>query len=293
LHFDFAGFAGRTGARNWISKETKTMRKLVVLFSALMLAVTAGTAGAKTLDWHGTLDIDLGALETLTLLGSGVATVNGTTGETHLNTLRLAGGITGNDTIQVTDPETTPQIPSIRIGATLGTATLSGISGGGSLSQGKLPVGGFTRVCLFTVGCATALPLQNTKNNGATGLGVGGLLTLGGAAGNVRISIVNQPWTLGTVSGVNQTVSGGFKTLSRVGFVHGNASSTSSTATGSGVVQLIAPQQVTTAGITGNSEELTLFAALTIHFIPEPGLLLLIGSGVVGLGLLGRSRMKK
>jgi hypothetical protein len=36
-----------------------------------------------------------------------------------------------------------------------------------------------------------------------------------------------------------------------------------------------------------------LFSTLTLHFIPEPGLLLLIGSGAVGLGLLGRSRMKK
>jgi hypothetical protein len=32
---------------------------------------------------------------------------------------------------------------------------------------------------------------------------------------------------------------------------------------------------------------------MTLHFIPEPGLLLLLGAGVVGLGLLGRSRMKK
>ena len=268
------------------------MRKAIVLFSALLLALTAGTASAKTLDWHGTLDIDLGALPTLRIQGSGVSTVNGTTGQNHLNTLRLAGGITGSGTISVTDPETTGTIPSIRISATLGTATLSGISGGGALSQPTLPVGGFTRVCLFTPGCGSFLPLNNTTNNGNTGLGVGGQLTLG-AYGAIRISVVNQPWTLGTVSGVNQTVSGGFKTISRQGFIHGPASTTSSTATGSGVVQLIAPQQVTTSGISGNSSQLTLFAALTIHFIPEPGLLLLIGSGVVGLGLLGRSRMKK
>jgi hypothetical protein len=268
------------------------MRKAIVLFGALLLALTAGTASAKTLDWHGTLDIDLGALPTLRMQGSGVATVNGTTGQSHLNTLRLAGGITGSGTIAVTDPETTGSIPSIRISATLGTATLSGISGGGALSQPALPVGGFTRVCLFAPGCASFLPLNNTTNNGNTGLGVGGQLTLGGF-GMIRISVVNQPWTLGTVSGVNQTVSGGFKTISRQGFIHGPASTTSSTATGSGVVQLIAPQQVTTAGISGNSQQLTLFAALTVHFIPEPGLLLLIGSGVVGLGLLGRSRMKK
>jgi hypothetical protein len=36
-----------------------------------------------------------------------------------------------------------------------------------------------------------------------------------------------------------------------------------------------------------------LFSTLTIHFVPEPGLILLIGSGVVGLGLLGRSRLRK
>jgi hypothetical protein len=46
-------------------------------------------------------------------------------------------------------------------------------------------------------------------------------------------------------------------------------------------------------GLNSNSSQLTLFASLTLHFVPEPGLLLLIGSGVVGLGLLGRSRMKK
>ncbi|MBW2289859.1 MAG: PEP-CTERM sorting domain-containing protein, partial [Deltaproteobacteria bacterium] len=91
----------------------------------------------------------------------------------------------------------------------------------------------------------------------------------------------------------NQTKDGGFVTLSRTGFVHGAASSNSSTATGSGLIQLIAPQQVTVQGVNSNSSELTLFASLTLHFVPEPGLLLLIGSGVVGLGLLGRSRMKK
>jgi hypothetical protein len=30
----------------------------------------------------------------------------------------------------------------------------------------------------------------------------------------------------------------------------------------------------------------------SLHFIPEPGLLLLLGSGVAGLVLLGRSRMR-
>jgi hypothetical protein len=46
-------------------------------------------------------------------------------------------------------------------------------------------------------------------------------------------------------------------------------------------------------GLAGNASALSLFAVMTLHFIPEPGLLLMIGSGVVALGLIGRSRMKK
>ena len=269
------------------------MKKVLVLFAAFLLVLTAGQAGAKTLGWHGTLDIDLGALPTLSFQGSGVATVNNSSGGNHLNTLRIAGGITGSGTIPVTDPDTIGTIPSIRISGTLGTGTLSGISGGPPLhAPATLPLKGFTKVCLFVPGCSSFLPLNNTTNGGNTGVGVGGQLTLG-QFGPIRISIVNQPWTLGSAMGIQATHEGGFRTVTATGFVHGAASSNSSTAASSGVVQLIAPQAITVTGIAGNSTALTLFATLTIHFIPEPGLLLLIGSGVVGLALVGRSRMAK
>jgi hypothetical protein len=269
------------------------MKRIVLLLVSILAVGVADQAGAKTLDWHGTLRLDLGALRTWVAEGSGVATVNNTSGSTHLKTLRLAGGITGSSTIPVTDPETTGTIPSIIITATLGTNTLTGISGAPPLGQRKLAVGGFTRVCLFVPGCSSNLPMNNTTNNGNTGVGVGGLLTLG-QFGGIRISVENGPWTLTPVSGINQTVKGGFVTYTQTGWVHGAASaSNSTTADDSGVIQLLAPQQVSTTGITGNSGKLTLFSALTLHFIPEPGLLLLIGSGVVGLGLLGRSRIKQ
>ena len=77
------------------------------------------------------------------------------------------------------------------------------------------------------------------------------------------------------------------------GWVHGAASSNSSTAAASGAIQMIAPQQTFVSGVAGNATQSTVFTRLTLHFIPEPGLLLLIGSGVVGLGILGASRMKK
>jgi len=262
--------------------------------SALALTLgLAGTAGAKTLDWNGTLDISFGQTGSIRMEGSGVATVNNSTGGNHLNIMRLAGGITGSGVIVLTDPESTGTIQSYRMSQTLGTGTISGISGAPPLNPSvTVPVPGFTRVCLLVPGCGTNISLNATTNNGNTGLGVGGLLTVG-KFGQVRISLIAAAWTLGTTSAISQTHEGNFKTKSVAGWVHGAASSNSSTAEPSGVIQLISPMQVTTSGITGNNTSTTLFARLTLHFIPEPGLLLLIGSGVVGLALLGVNRTKR
>jgi hypothetical protein len=58
-------------------------------------------------------------------------------------------------------------------------------------------------------------------------------------------------------------------------------------------VQLVAPQQIITNLPLGSSDQMGQFVIAVYHFIPEPGLLLLLGSGVAGLALLGRSRMRK
>jgi hypothetical protein len=51
--------------------------------------------------------------------------------------------------------------------------------------------------------------------------------------------------------------------------------------------------QVVTNLTNGSNQKIALFGFLHIHFIPEPGMLLLLGSGVAGLVLLGRHRMRK
>jgi hypothetical protein len=55
----------------------------------------------------------------------------------------------------------------------------------------------------------------------------------------------------------------------------------------------VTPSQVRTNLTLGTNAKVSVLTELLIHFIPEPGLLVLIGSGVVGLALIGRSRMKR
>ena len=86
-----------------------------------------------------------------------------------------------------------------------------------------------------------------------------------------------------------------FHNVTAMGFAHDPTSATTHTAQASGVVQLITPMQVSTnlAGAGTSNAKIALFGFLTIHFVPEPGMLLLLGSGVAGLALLGRNRMRK
>ena len=266
------------------------MRQSIVLLAAALVVLTAGQSSASPYN-RGTLDLDFGPLSTLRFEGFPGLGVDLTSGGSQLSALRLYTGFSGTGVVPVTDPESTPTVKSIRITATLGSGTLTGISGAPPLGQSQIPVLGFARVCLYDAFCSVNLPLDLTLNDGNTGVGIGGRLT--GSRYGIRISIQNAPWTLGTVSGINQTAHGGFKTLSRAGFVHGAASATSATVLPGRTfaIQLIAPQQVRTQGLAGNHQLLALFPTLTL--LPEPGLLLLIGSGVVGLGVLGRGRMKR
>ena len=195
------------------------------------------------------------------------------------------------------------------------------------LTQRVFPVGGLAKVCLLSTVCTDFLPLlltQPTTNGaryslttatpnqltpnqnqgkrigvpgtGVKGLGIGGLVTVGGNS-PIRISVEAAPWTVKTATAVDQTDdntgAAAFHNVTRMGFAHGPVSGTTSTAQPSGVLQIVTPSQIRTNLSLGSSIKLGAITELLIHFIPEPGLLLLLGSGVMGLAVLGRNRMKR
>jgi hypothetical protein len=260
----------------------------------MVAVVFAGTASATKVEVESTTGTKLGFGSVGYTTGTGVVTVNGSGAGGHLNTLRLAPTDPADSSpAPVTDPETTGTVASNIVDGAFGRGgTFAPISGGGGLTQNTLALAGVARVCIVVAGCSSSLPLILTQNQ-TVGVGIGGTVTVG-YPGVIRVSLVAAPWQIGTATRLQSTANGVVITRKHSGFIHGAASATSSsTAKPSGLVQLITPTQVLTKGISGNAKKLALFTSIALHFVPEPGLLLLLGSGVAGLALLGRSRMRK
>lgn len=241
------------------------------------------------------------------------------------------GQVTGTVTGLVTDPNLVAanHIAAVIVQFRPGTGTIGPISGaigaGPPMTKKAMPIGGVAKLCLLTTTCNSFLPLlltqpttngaryqvntatanQLTPNHlqgkklkvpgtGVKGVGIGGLITVGGFSA-IRVSVEAAPWTVKTASAIDQTAPGtmGFETVTARGFAHGPASATTSTAQPSGVVQIVTPSQIRTNLSAGTSKKIGGLTTLIIHFVPEPGMLLLLGSGVMGLALLGRNRMRK
>jgi len=234
------------------------------------------------MSFEGTVSFEpLGTWHAYSVTGSGVATVNAAGVDAALHTLTLAGGVSGTAVVPVTDPEITATIASIQLQATLGSGVLRPFSTSPALTQNILPLVGSARICLVVAGCSSYQQIF-PFDDGAAGIGVGGVWS--GGSGANRVSVQGAPWTVGTA-----LLSVGTFSIPEFGGVHGPLSIAGSTALPGGEVQLVTPVLVT-SGVEPSL--LTGFVRTRLRFIPEPTTASLVVTGALTLVLIGRHRMQ-
>jgi hypothetical protein len=133
-----------------------------------------------------------------------------------------------------------------------------------------MAVKGAAKVCLFGT-CSDSVanlvvPLSV--------VGVGGFAVVRGA---VNLTVIGAPWTTGTARVGNEITMGGVRPLSNTGAP-------------SGEIQLVTPIFISTN--IGSSSVVPAFGLLSLHYVPEPGTLILLGSGIAGLVGFARNRAR-
>jgi hypothetical protein len=246
------------------------MRKLSYVLAASLFAIgLAGQAHAVQLGFVGDIAIQVATLDPVQLPGSGTVTINGSSSGGHISSLGLPASafkITGF-VLPVTDPAAAP-IKGLQVTAANAAATFD--NSGGPLG-GQMAIQGANKVCLFGP-CSAAVANISVPLSVA---GVGGSAVVTAA---VNLTVIGAPWTTGTVSIGTITAMGG-------------AAPASETGAASGTVSLVTPVFVSTN--IGPSAVVPVFAFLNMHFVPEPGTLVLLGAGIAGLVSYGRTRNRK
>ena len=246
------------------------MRKLsILLVTGLLLGGFAAPASSATLTATGVLGVSLGALPPISIAGGPVNIfVSSGTGAFTLpagvfaSTVALPGQLFTGVSL----------ISTLTVTATNQTITQAGGVGTGLVT-------GFAKVGVLGGLVNLLIPLN-----------VGGTNTVTSVVAALAITVQNNAgWTTGVASMTLPSTPNGATTT----YVTTAQGSDSRTAGHNGSITLVNPTKV----ITNAAGILPLFTTITLNFtgggVPEPGTLLLIGSGVVGLAVLGRRRMRK
>ena len=242
---------------------------------AISCCLLAAPARAGVLPFTGTIEIDLNGLFA-SFSGAGSATVNGSGGGGFVSSLALTSFAiqTNALVLPVTDPGVAP-IRGLQVTAGNGPGTFTRTPMG-SLG-GTMPLLGVTKVCLFAA-CDGAIANLNVP---LSVIGVGGQSFV---AGIVNVTVVGAPWTTGTA--VN-AVPGFSFTTTRMGHGYGPASQTGTTALPGGTIRLVTPFLAYT-NIGVDQPQVVGFVTATLHFVPEPATLVMLGGGCVALVLRAR-----
>jgi hypothetical protein len=171
-----------------------------------------------------------------------------------------------------------------------GIENLSGSFGGGA---GVMGMQGTAKICIvFDFYCNTVfVPISmGATGTPLVGFGVGGTQA-GTFGGGVFLTAQHAAWGLSlptlTVHGPGTTVTA---PPLPSGFIHGPVSSSaSSAAQPGGALQLVTASKSTTS-LTGALPEYVTWGVLNLHFVPEPGALVLLVAGAAGLLAAGRGR---